>query len=186
MNLTLSWDLFIVVFFALVITYSFIIGRKEAVKIILSGYVAIVAVQGVGNFAQRLLGFAETQTMLGVVGIPMDATVTSILKLALFVTIIVFLAVRAGFNVQYSHDGGAAVNAVLTAVAGFATAGLLLATLLTFISGSPILDMKVTLTPGLTQIIEQSQLMGLVIWNLDVWLTLPAAVLIAAGVLSNR
>jgi hypothetical protein len=36
MNLTLSWDLFIIVFFALVVTYSFIIGRKESMKIIVS------------------------------------------------------------------------------------------------------------------------------------------------------
>lgn len=186
MSFTLSWDLFIAVFFALVITYSFIIGKKEAVKIILSSYVAIVAVQGAGNFAQRLFGFAETQTMLGVVGIPLDTTVTSILKLTLFITIIVFLAVRAGLHVQYVGNGGMAVNAAMTAFAGFATAGLFLATLITFIAGAPLLDMQVTATPGLAAILEQSQLMSLIIWNLDLWFILPAAVLIAAGILSNH
>lgn len=186
MNFTLSWDLFIIVFFALVISYSFIIGKKEAVKIILSSYVAIVAVQGIGNFAQRLFGFAETQSMLSVVGIPLDTTVTSILKLTLFITIIVFLAVKAGFHVQYSNDGTLWVNMAMTAAAGFATAGLLLATLLTFIAGAPLLDMHVTATPGLAAILEQSQLMSLMISNLDLWFTLPAAVLIAAGIVSNH
>ncbi len=186
MNLTLSWDLFIVVFFALVITYSFIIGKKEAVKIILSSYVAIVAVQGVGNFTQRLFGFTETQSMLGVVGIPLDTTVTSIFKLTLFITIIVFLAVKAGFHVQYTKEGSMAVNMAMTAVAGFATAGLLLTTLLTFIAGAPLLDMQVTASPGLAAILEQSQLMSLMIGNLDLWFTLPAAVLITAGILSNH
>lgn len=186
MNLTLSWDLFIIVFFALVITYSFIIGKKEAVKIILSSYVAIVAVSGIGNFTERLFGFSETQSMLGVVGIPLDTTVTSILKLTLFITIIIFLAVKAGFHVQYAKDGSLAVNMALTAAAGFATAGLLLATLLTFISGANLFEMHVTATPGLAAILEQSQLMMLMMSNLDVWFTLPAGVLIAAGILSNH
>lgn len=186
MNFTLSWDLFIVVFFALVVTYSFIIGKKEAVKIILSSYVAIVAVQGLGNFTERLLGFRETQSLLSTVGIPLDTTVTSVLKLTLFITIIVFLAVKAGFHVQYAQEASMPINIALTAAAGFATAGLLLATLLTFIAGAPLLDMHVTATPGLAAILEQSSLLRLMIGNLDIWFTLPAAVLIAAGALSNR
>ena len=186
MNLTLSWDLFIVVFFALVITYSFIIGKKEAVKIILSSYVAIVAVQGLGNFTERVLGFSETQSLLGSVGLPLDTTVTSIVKLVLFITIIVFLAVRAGFHVQYGKESSMTINVALTALCGFATAGLLLATLLTFIAGAPLLDMHVTATPGLEAVLKESQLMSLMIGNLDLWFALPAGVLIGAGFLSNQ
>ena len=186
MHITLSWDLFIIVFFALVITYSFIIGKKESVKIILSSYIAIVAVQGVGNFTERILGFTETKSMLGSVGIPLDTSATSIIKLTLFITIVVFLAVRAGLHVQYAKDGSAIVNVAMTALCGFATAGLLLATLLTFIAGAPLLDMHVTATPGLEAILQQSMLMSLMIQNLDLWFTLPAAVLITAGVLSNQ
>lgn len=186
MNLTLSWDLFIIVFFALVITYSFIIGKKESVKIILSSYIAIVAVQGVGNFAERILGFSQTQSMLGSVGIPLDAGITSIVKLTLFIIIVVFLAVRAGLHVQYARDGSVAVNMAMTGLCGFATAGLLLATLLTFIAGAPLLSMQVTATPGLQTILNQSTLMSLMIQNLDLWFTLPAAVLIAAGAVGNK
>ncbi len=186
MNLTLSWDLFIVVFFALVITYSFIIGKKEAMKIILSSYIAIVAVQGIGNFTQRLLGFGETQSMLGSLGIPFDATMTSILKLVLFIVVIVFLAVKAGLHVQYGNSGSTVTNIAFTALSGFATAGLLLATLLTFIVGAPLMGMQVTATPGLDAILQQSMLMQIMIQNLDLWFVLPAAVLIGAGVASNQ
>jgi hypothetical protein len=186
MSLTLSWDLFIIVFFALVVTYSFIIGKKESVKIILSCYVAIVAVQGVGNFAQRIFGFSESQAMLSSFGIPLDTSVTSILKLLLFITIIVCLAVRAGFHVQYAREGSIAMNLGITALSGFATAGLLLATLLTYIAGAPLLDMHITATPGLAAILKESTLMQLMIDNLDLWFTLPAGVLIAAGFVSNQ
>ena len=186
MNLTLSWDLFIVVFFALVITYSFIIGRKESVKIILSSYIAIVAVQGLGNFTERVLGFSETKSMLSGIGIPIDTTATSILKLTFFITIVIFLAVRAGLHVQYAKEGSLAVNMAMTALCGFATAGLLLATLLTFIAGGQLLDMHIVTTPGLEGILKQSTLMTIMIQNLDLWFTLPAAVLIAAGITSNQ
>ena len=186
MNLTLSWDLFIVIFFALVISYSFIIGKKESVKIIVSSYIAIVAVQGIGNFGQRMLGFTETQSMLSSVGIPLDLSIISIVKLTLFITIVVFLTIRAGLHVQYAKDGSIAMSIGMTVLCGFATAGLLLATLLTFIAGAPLLDMHITATPGLEAILKQSELMSLMIQNLDLWFTLPAAVLIAAGVLSNQ
>ena len=186
MNLTLSWDLFIIVFFALVITYSFIIGKKESVKIILSSYIAIVAIQGVVNFVQRIFGFTEAQSMLSLVGVPLETSVTSILKLAIFIAIIVFLTVRGGFHVQYAKEGSTMVNLSLTALCGFATAGLLLSTLLTFIAGSPLLDMHITATPGLDAVLKQSELMTIMIQNLDLWFTLPAVVLIATGVLSHQ
>ena len=186
MNLTLSWDLFIIVFFALVVTYSFIIGKKESVKIILSSYIAIFAIQGIGNFGQRIIGFAETQSMLSSVGIPLDSSVMSIIKLTLFITVVVFLTVRGGLHVQYAKDGGTVMNVLMTGLCGFATAGLLLATLLSFIAGTSLLDMHVTATPGLDAILKQSMLMSLMIQNLDLWFTLPAAVLITTGVLHNQ
>jgi hypothetical protein len=186
MNLTLSWDLFIIVFFALVVTYSFIIGRKESMKIIVSSYIAIVAVQGIGNFTERILGLSGAQSALGLVGIPIDASIVSIIKLVLFVTVVVFLAVRAGVHVQWGNEGTMVMNIAITALSGFATAGLLLATLLTFISGAPLLDMHVVATPALEKVISQSTLLQLVIQNLDLWFTFPAAVLIAAGFLNNN
>lgn len=184
MSLTLSWDLFIIVFAALVVTYTFIIGKKESVKIILASYIAMVAVQGIGNLAERLFGSAGS--LLGILGLQFDATITSILKLTLFITIIVFLAVRAGFHVQYAHDGTLAVNMGLTALCGVATAGLLLATLITYIAGVPLLDPAITQSPAIQGVMQQSTLMQMVIANMDILFTLPAGVLIAAGFLSNR
>ena len=186
MNLTLSWDLFILVFFALVITYSFIIGKNESVKIIISSYIAIVAVQGLGNFAQRLLGFTGSTSTMDLFGFVMDGSVTSVIKLALFITIIVFLAVRAGFHVQYAHERNAVTTIALTAVCGFATAGLLLSTLLTYFSGMPLLDATAQASPALTGVMQQSTLMQLMIQNQDLWFTFPAIVLIGAGYLSNK
>lgn len=185
MNLTLSWDLFILVFFALVVTYSFIIGKNESVKIIIASYIAIVAVQGLGNFAQRLLGLTDASASLNIIGFSVDSSITSIVKLALFITIIVFLAVRAGFHVQYTNER--AVTAIaLTALCGIATGGLLLSTLFTYIAGIPLLDSAAQANAALSSVMQQSALLQLMIQNQDLLFTFPAIVLIAAGYLSNK
>ena len=53
MEINLSWDLFVIVFFTVIIAYTFIIGRNQAVKIIISTYIAILAADGVGNIVER-------------------------------------------------------------------------------------------------------------------------------------
>ena len=186
MNFTLTWDLFIIVFFALVVTYTFIIGKKESVKIIISSYIAIVAVQGLGNVLMRGMGLLTKY--VGTFGYVLDAGTLSWIKLALFIAIIVFLAVRAGFDISYTKEPGAIVNTALTGLLGFATAGLLLSTLLTHIAGVPLLDMSFATTSAatLSPIIQQSQLMQIMILQQDLWFLLPALVLIAAGFFQNQ
>jgi hypothetical protein len=54
-NLRLSWDLFIIVFFGVIIAYSFIIGRNQTLKIIIATYMAILTADGLGNLFQTYL-----------------------------------------------------------------------------------------------------------------------------------
>ncbi len=180
MRLTLTWDLFIIVFFAIVITYTFIIGKKESVKIIISTYIAIVAVQALGNALER--GLAYSGSFLGSYGVgPLDDSVLSWIKLGVFVAIIIFLAVRAGFDIVYSKEINPIVDIAITAVLGFATAGLLLSTLFVYVSGVPLLDLTLAKTAPLIPAIQQSQLMQLLILQQDLWFAFPAVALIAAG-----
>ncbi|MDP7069092.1 MAG: hypothetical protein QF815_01075, partial [Candidatus Peribacteraceae bacterium] len=73
MTITPTWDLFIIVFFGLVITYSFIIGKHEAVKIIISTYIAILAVEGMGNIIARMSG--DSTPILNVMGLSVDTDI---------------------------------------------------------------------------------------------------------------
>jgi hypothetical protein len=184
MNITLSWDLFVIVFIALVITYTLIIGKKESIKIIIASYVAIVAVQGFGNILERLL--KESGSILSYAGVAADPVLISTIKLVLFVVIVIALAVKAGFDVNYEKDPNPVVNMVLTILCGVATSGLLLSTLLTYASSAPLLDSSIATTGSLLPIIQQSQLMQILIINQDVFFLLPAVVLLVTGILSNR
>jgi hypothetical protein len=185
MNLTLSWDLFIIVFFAIVIAYTFIIGKKESVKIIISSYIAIVAVQGFGNILQRVTGSSVSGSLLGFFGLSPDLQILSMAKLVLFIAIVIFLAVRAGFDIAYGKNMNPVINVIITGLFGFTTAGLLLSTILTYIAGVPLLDMTLAKTVILSPVIQQSQIMQIMILNQDLWFSLPAIVLIGVGFLSR-
>jgi len=184
MSLTLSWDLFVIVFFAIVITYSFIIGKHESVKIIISTYIAIVAAQGMGNLLERLS--TESQPLFNIVGLTLDIQLLATTKLILFIGTIVFLAVRGGFEIEYQKDGSRIVDLVMTAIFGFVTAGLMLSTLMTFVADAPLLDKNIAESPFVISIVGQSHLMELMVLYQDLWFSLPAVILIAIGFMNNE
>lgn len=183
MNLTLSWDLFIIVFFAIIITYTFIIGKKESMKVILATYVAIVGVQGVGNLLQRVAGDTGTSTMQ-LLGLPTNMPVLSVVKLVLFIVLMILLTIHGAFELQYAKET-TLINVIITGLCGFATAGLLICALLTYVTNLPLLDASMPHLSALSPIIQNSTLMQVMIFNQDLWFSLPALVLIVAGYMGN-
>lgn len=183
MRLTLSWDLFIIVFFAIVIIYTFIIGKRESVKIMVSTYIAIVAVQGVGSILEQAIG--DPAPYARMLGIPPSFDALSLLKLGVFVAVMVFLSVRAGFEVNYVKNMNPILAGLVTGLFGFATAGLLLSTLLAFIAGIPLLEVGLSESSAFSSIINQSRLLQFMVVNQGLCFSFPALLLIAVGFLSN-
>jgi hypothetical protein len=181
--LTLSWDLFIVVFFAIVMSYSFIIGKQQAMKVIVASYIAIIATQGIGNVLWRLMG--DSGAMLADIGVPLDMTMVSLAKIFLFAVCVIIFVIRSGIEVKYKKDTGTVLNIVYTALFGFSTAGLIVSTILTYAAGGGILDATVIASGGIAAAAAGSTLMQLMILNQDIWFTLPAFLLIAAGLVHN-
>ncbi len=184
MDITLSWDLFVIVFFALVITYSFIIGKHESVKIIIASYIAIVSVQGIGNLLARFSG--DSQPMFQMLGITVDITLLATTKLVLFVGAIIFLAVRGSFEVEFRREPGGALNSVLTGVFGFSTAGLLLSTLLTYVADVPLLSKNIADSATIATIVKQSHLMSTMVNYQDIWFALPALLILGTGFIGKE
>ncbi len=183
MNVTLSWDLFIIVFFGLVIAYSFIIGKHESIKVIIATYISIVAVEGIGNLLQRVTG--QSESILNVLGFSVDLTVLMSAKLVFFVAIIIFLAIRGGLNIEYGKEMNTIINIIITGLFGFATAGLLMSALITLI-GEPaqLAAQSVDQSSALSSIAQQSKLIQAIVLNQDLWLSLPALLLIGVGIIS--
>jgi hypothetical protein len=179
MDLSLSWDLLVIVFFAVICAYSFIVGKHESVKIIIATYIAIVAIQGLGNLAAQALLYSKDY--IEMVGISTDFTILSTVKLAAFVGAIIFLAIRGGFDMEYTKDLGNLVDSLLVGAFGFSTAGLLLASLLTFVAGSPLLDPNLAQAPALQPLLQSSELVKVMVDYQDVWFALPAIFLLILG-----
>lgn len=184
MELLLTWDFFVLVFFGVVIAYSFIIGRHDSVKIIVSTYIAVVAGQGLGTFLANTSPYS--QELLSSYGIFLDITLLGGAKLLIFIATIIFIAVRGGLEINYNKETSSLMNLLLTALFGFATAGLFLSTLLTFIADGALLDPNVINTSPLTSLVEQSIFMRALIVYQGLWYALPALLLIIVGFMSHE
>jgi hypothetical protein len=184
LNLTISWDLFIVVFFAIVMSYSFIIGKHQSIKIIIASYIGIITTQGIGNVWTRVLGNASSS--LASVGIPFDISMIAIAKIFLFALCIILFVIRSGISIEYEKENGTVMTIVLTGLFGFSTAGLVLSTLLTYVAGSGILDATLIAHSVIAPIVKNSPLMQVMIFNQDLWFTLPAFLIIATGFVQNE
>jgi hypothetical protein len=184
MEITLSWDLLVILFFAIVTAYSFIVGKDESVKIIIASYIAIVAVQGLGNLLALVVG--KTTEMAGLLGLGADPNVVAIVKLLLFVAVIIFLAIKGGFAIDEEPSIGTLWETIFTAAFGFATSGLLLSALLTYVAARPLLDTQLSSAPLLSPLITQSSLVRVMVDYQDGWFALPAVLLIVLGILRAR
>jgi hypothetical protein len=118
MQVTLSWDLLIILFVALVVAYSFIVGKDASVKIIVATYISVIAVQALGNVA-ILLTSASTASMIG---LSLSPSVLAIGKLILFAAAVVFMAVKGGIHVETGGGFGTIWDIAISAALGFSTA----------------------------------------------------------------
>lgn len=184
MELSLTWDLLVIVFFAVIVAYSFIVGKDESVKIIIASYIAIVAVQAIGNLLEMLSG--QSQWMLDILGFALDMNVISTIKLVLFVAMIIFLAIRGGFEMEYAKDLSGAWEPVVTGAFGFATSGLLLSALLTYVAAKPLLDDTLAQAPLLQPLLADSELVQIMVDYQNAWFSLPALLLLVVGFMSSR
>ena len=184
MNVTLTWDLFIIVFFAMVMAYSYIIGRHQSAKIIFASYIAIIAVQGLGNIATRMFGQAEG--VLNILQIAVDASIIIAAKMIVFIIFVILMALRSGMTVTYTKRDYGPVNLVMTGMFGFATAGLLISTLVTYLTESLLLNVTIAEAISVSPIIQQSGLMQSMIIYQDVWFSVPALAILVAGILGSE
>ena len=184
MDLTLSWDLFISFFFAVVTAYSFIIGKHQTLTILIAVYIAILATQGLGNIFVKFSGESEpVYRIFKVLGVDLNISTISIAKLILFMAAIIAIALKGGFSVEYGRSHSSLIALIATGLFGFATSGLIVIALLTFVAGSPLLDPTLGAKEILVPLMGQSYLVQVMVLNQDLWFSLPALLLIGFGLL---
>ena len=100
MDIRLSWDLFVLVFFGIVIAYSFIIGRNQTLKVIIACYMAILSADGLGNIFKQYIFPAMPSLQSGTEA----DTALIFLKIFVFVLAIVLIAIKGGFYVDIMFE----------------------------------------------------------------------------------
>ncbi len=180
MDLRLSWDLFIIVFFAVIIAYSFIIGRNSTLKVIIATYMAILTADSLGNlFHQYLVPAAPS--LQGVAG----EQALILIKIFVFVAVIVLLVIKGGFTVDMVPERSAVTRILSNTTFGFLNAGLVISTLLVYLTGGSFilggLDRALQ-----TNLYSESSLVKLMIDQSNLWFALPAIALVLISFFEPR
>lgn len=176
MDLRLTWDLFIIVFFGIVVAYSFIIGRNNIFKVILGTYVGALGADALGNLSANTLLLSDSfMKLLKIFNIDGVEEATLLVKIIAFVSIIVLLSVKGAYNVDVTNGGTVGLRIMVNLTLGFLNACLVVSIALIFVSGSSfILGNPSVINPTFNDIYLQSGLAQILIDNYSVWFVLPA------------
>ncbi len=188
MNINLSWDLFILVFFAIIIAYSFIIGRNQTLKVITGTYIAIFCSDGLGNLFLHY--FASSPTFIKVLkffSVASAAQATAFLKVLTLIVIVVVISIRGAFDFNSDeHSHHFSVRMSVTLILGLLSAGLMMSAMLIFVSGGSLVDSIVVANNPLSQIYSQSRLVRIMLDYSNIWFLMPGIGLMALSYLKKK
>jgi len=179
-NLRLSWDLFIIVFFGVVIAYSFIIGRNQTLKMVISTYMAILTADGLGNIVNTYV-LPAAPTLQGAAG---DQALT-LFKIFVFVIVIMLLAIKGGFHVDILPEKSIVTRLMSNLAFGFLNAGLLVSTILVYLTGASFLSGSFDAVFQ-NNLYTESQLVKVLIDNYSIWFALPAIAIVLVSFFEPR
>ncbi|MFH1720184.1 MAG: hypothetical protein ABH856_01065 [Patescibacteria group bacterium] len=188
MNITLSWDLFIVVFFAIIVAYSFIIGRNGIIKVIFGSYMAAFAADGLGNLFSEAISaspvFPQFLKLFAISG-PAEAVILS--KIIIFILIVVLLAVKGAFDIRADGDRSFTIRLIITFVYALLSAGLIVSIVLAFASGVSFVAADTVIDTNFVEdIYMKSQLVRVVVNNFNIWFFLPAVSFVISSFVSDE
>lgn len=185
MEINLSWDLFVIVFFAVIIAYSFIIGRNQTLKIIIASYIAILTADGIGNLIKHY--FIGKGSAIEGVSIPADDGNLVVLKIFIFVLTIVLVSTRGRFTMNMSRPNSSVMNVILSLTYGILSAGLITSTILIYTSGASLVqETGVIINETVLAMYRDSMMVQTMINNYNVWFSLPAITFVISSFLGEE
>jgi len=185
MEINLSWDLFVIVFFAVIIAYSFIIGRNQSLKIIIASYIAILTADGIGNLIKHY--FISQNAAATTVGLASEEGDLVVIKIFIFVMTIVLVSTRGRFTMNMSRPNSSFMNIILTLTYGILSAGLITSTILIYTSGASLVsDSNIILNEAVMAMYRDSKMVQTMINNYNIWFSLPAITFVISSFLGEE
>lgn len=186
--LKLSWDLFVIVIFAVIIAYSFIIGKENTLKVIIGSYLAILTADGLGNlFQQYALSSKDFVTFLRFLGLGNEDKTMILMKVLTFIFAILIISMRGGFEVHRSHHHGI-TGLITNLIFGFLSAGLVVSTLFIYVSGASFVNGTINNITNntLAAAYAESEMVKLMINNYNFWFALPAVAFLVVSLFNKH
>lgn len=189
MDIQLSWDLFILVFFVVIVAYSLIIGTDRTLKVILGTYVAALAADALGNLVGKSLnGSPAFESILDFAAVGNESEAVVFVKVLSFVALVIIFAVKGAFEVDTVEDRSALVRAILNGIYAGMSAGLIISVILVFVSGVSFVGGGSPETPGtaLWELYNQSRFVRSLLGNAYLWFSVPALSFVIHSFYSHR
>lgn len=185
MDLRLTWDLFILVFFAIIIAYSFILGKDATLKIILGSYASALAADAGGNLFDMYLSNSKAFVRVAEsAGISAENDAAIVVKILIFVTLLILLTIKGSFTVQAHGGKTSGMRTLFTGIYGFLSAALIVSTILMYVSG--ISFITGSFQPGPASILAfngQSPFIQKMLDYYNVWFLLPVVAMVIGSFL---
>lgn len=171
MNISLTWNLFVLAFFCIILAYSLIIGRNQTLKIIICTYIAILTADGISNLLSQV-----APPFMGLIFPGTDYRQADLVfKIILFIAVIVFLSIKGNFQVAVENEKSDFLTFFFNIGFGFLSAALLLSTILVYVSGGSFLQLSAGATSeAIDSIQRNSPLVRHLVAYRSAWFAAPA------------
>lgn len=186
MEIKLSWNLFIGGFFAVILAYSFIIGKNQTLKIIIATYLAAFATDGLSNLA--LAAFQKYSPVAQTMPPELQIKYYLVFKLALLIALMVLIVIKGDFTVNLIGDGNVLIGLLTNVVFGVLSAGLLISAVMVFMSGGSFLNAVAgdLQSEQMALLLQESRLARIMVNNYNLWFAAPALALLLESIWNRR
>ncbi len=186
MQINLTWDLFIIVFFTLILSYSFIIWYNKTMKIIISSYIAILVADWIWNLIFNLLfrDFPE----LNVFFFKQDDPIFIIFKISLFIISLVILSVKWWFEVEWVEPPSTLHEILYTTIFWSLSALLIISVILVFSSWASFLQgwwLDIA-SSSIKSMYNSSFLVEIIVLNYNLIFIIPAVIFVILSLTSEK
>jgi len=171
MEVNLTWDLFVIVFFVVILSYSFVIGKDGTVKLLLSSYMSLIAADALGNLLSKF--FFTSEPIIKLFSLSQDPTALVITKISIFIIAMVTFAVKGAYEITMPKENATA-EFFLTLLFGSLSAVFLISGILVFTSGGSLIAGGVAITESnISAMYNQSYIVRTIVLNYSLWFALP-------------
>ena len=183
MQVALTWDLMVIIFFIVIMSYSYIVGQNGTIKIILSSYIAMLAANGLGNLLVKYIHVS--QPLIKIFDSSADSN-TVIFKIFTFIIFTLILVLKGGFVIDMGRQNSILVRLMTVTIFGFLSAGLIMSTVLVFIAGNSVDGLLVSTLHEAVKIPTQTLFVRSLIDYYNFWFAAPAIAFVAMSMMANN